>query len=416
VRWTTEHLRQLGVDVPIYANTYIDWVIQNWRAIGSVCDLVGADIYPTSGVADRPDEHRAVLDAIRYARSATRLAFIPEFESGIWHGWHRWVGTLAATHCLLTGFSALLAGVAGWNWYMLAARDNWYMSPITELGRFRPELAPAFEEMVRVFRALDPPSLTRVCDTAATFNALERASGESGEAVLQALYAADIDYEFFDLDSGETPASLLFYAGGTAVSPPQMDRLRDYVDRGGTLVCFQPGELDGLTMAPVAVTTAAAPQRLRTDLGTTAVELSSDAVFVYAETPGESVFAERCAPVGERMCVGYLAQRGRGRLVVLGLAPEPELMVALQAWLGVRLACRAAAPGRAQSAVYARGAERFVIVTSTAAEDRDVLLELDLDAEFSHARDLRTGEPAPLTDSRLVVRVPARSGTAVRLD
>jgi hypothetical protein len=121
-------------------------------------------------------------------------------------------------------------------------------------------------------------------------------------------------------------------------------------------------------------------------------------------------------PVGERVCVGYLAPRGRGRLVVLGLAPEPELMVALHGWLGVRVACRTAARGRAQSALFARGAERYVIVTNTAADERDVLLELDLDGEFSQARDLRTGKPAPLAGRALVVRVPARSGTAVRLD
>ena len=76
----------------------------------------------------------------------------------------------------LTGLSALQAGHRlARNWYMLAARDNWYMSPITELGRFRPELSPAFAEMARLFRELDPPSLHKVTDTAATFNA--RATG-----------------------------------------------------------------------------------------------------------------------------------------------------------------------------------------------------------------------------------------------
>ena len=431
VRWTAAEYRRLGVDVPILANTYIDTAIQDWRAIGSVCDLVGPDIYPTASMADRPDEHRAVLDSVRYARSAAPLAFIPEFESGIWHGWHRWVGTLSATHCALNGFSALLAGVAGWNWYMLASRDNWYMSPISELGHFRPELAPIFAELVRVFRSLDPPSLTKVCDTAVTFNALERASGESGDAVLRALYAADIDYELFDLDSDRLEKTLVFYAGGSTVSSQQLERLRTYLDRGGTLVCLQPPRLDGLTPSPYAVTTATAPQRLRVVFGATAVELSSDAVFLYADAPGEPIFAERSAPlpptqegghahvklpVGERLCVGYLARQGQGRLVVLGLAPDPALMVALHTWLGVRLACRAPVGARVQSALFERGAERFVIVTNTAPEDRDVLLNLDISPRISQARDLRTGLPAPMTSDGVVVHVPARSGTAVRLD
>jgi glycosyl hydrolase family 35 len=429
LRWTTDELRRLGVDVPIYANTYIDVTVQDWRAIGGVCDLVGPDIYPTSGMADRPQEHRSMLEAIRYARSATPLAFIPEFESGIWHGWHRWIGTLAATHAELNGFSALLAGVAGWNWYMLTSRDNWYMSPVNELGRFRPELSPAFAELVRVFRELDPPSLRKVCDTAVTFNALERASGESGEAVLQALYAADVDYEFFDLDSGEIEKPLLFYAGAAALSSGQLQHLRAYVQRGGTLVCLQPPSLDGLTLAPAAVTTAAAPQRLHIRLGAAAVDLSSDAVFTYSDAPGEPIFAERSAPlpptqegghahvqlpVGERLRVGYIAAHGQGRVVVLGVAPTPDLMVALHAWLGVRLAAHATS-SRAQSALFERGEERFVIVTNTAAEDRDVLVHLDPVGTIHKARDLRTRLPASMTSDGVVVRVPARSGTAVRL-
>jgi hypothetical protein len=71
IRWTSADYRGLGVDVPI------------------------------------SDEHRGVLDAIRYARGAASTAVIPEFESGIWHGWHRHVGTLTATHYELNGYTAL---------------------------------------------------------------------------------------------------------------------------------------------------------------------------------------------------------------------------------------------------------------------------------------------------------------------
>ena len=112
VRWTTAEYRRLGVDVPIYANTYTGTAIQDWRAIGEVCDLSGPDVYPASHLADDPDAHRSLLDAVRYARSYAALPFSPEFESGIWHGWHASVGTLGAQHCLLTCLSALQAGIA----------------------------------------------------------------------------------------------------------------------------------------------------------------------------------------------------------------------------------------------------------------------------------------------------------------
>jgi len=432
VRWTAAEYRRLGVNVPIYANTYIDSAVQDWRSLASVCELVGPDTYPCSGMADRPDEHRGLLDAVRYARCCAPLSFIPEFESGIWHGWHRWVGTLTATHSELNAFSAMLAGASGWNWYMLVGRDSWYMSPISDLGRFRPELAPAYADIVRVFRALDPPGLSRLCDTAATFNALERAADpESGQSVLRALYAADLDYAFFDLDSGGYDKPLLFYAGGAGISSEQLLRLRQYVEGGGTLVCLQPPALDGLAAPPSRVATAAAPQRLRLNLGVHSVELSSDAVFVYADDLGEPIVAERIAPlppsqegghshvllpIGERLHVGYARPVGRGRLVVLGVAPDPELMLAVHLWFGVSIPSRANSP-RAQSALFERGDEHFLIVTNTAPEDRDVLVRLDLPNALPHsATDLRTGRDVVVVGSGVVVNVPARSGTAVRLD
>jgi beta-galactosidase len=87
VRWSTAEYRRLGVDVPIYANTYAGMEVQNWREIEAVCDLTGPDIYPTAALADDPHEQRRLLDAVRYTRTYSALPCIPEFESGIWHGW-----------------------------------------------------------------------------------------------------------------------------------------------------------------------------------------------------------------------------------------------------------------------------------------------------------------------------------------
>jgi hypothetical protein len=434
VRWTTDEYRRLGVDVPIYANTYTGTAVQDWREIDSVCDLAGPDIYPASNVADDAEAHRGLLDAVRYARSYASLAFSPEFESGIWHGWHTRVGPLPASQYELTALSALQAGIAGWNWYMLVARDSWYMSPITELGRFRPELAPTFAELTRLFRELDPPSLEKLTDTAVSFNALERGAhvDESGRDVLRALYAADIDYEFFDVDSGALSRPLLFYAGGSLLSVDQERRLAEFVEAGGVLVVFQPDRLGALVVEPLAVTTATAPQRLRLWLSDAhAVELSSPAVFVYADAPGEPIVAERIPPlpptqegghthvqlpVGERLTVGYVAHSGSGRIVVIGVSPTPELVLAIHGWLGVRIACRTTSNEHLHSAIFRRGDAYVAIATNTAAHAQDALLRLDLPGPAPRtARDLRTALEAPVTNNHVTLRVPARSGTAVRL-
>jgi hypothetical protein len=425
VRWTTDEYRGLGVDVPIYANTYINTDVQDGRTLESVCHLAGPDIYPSSRMAERPDEHRAVADAVRYAHSYSRLPFVPEFESGIWHGWHTRVGTLAATNYELNALTALQAGAVGWNWYMLASRDSWYMSPITELGCFRPELASAFAEIVRLFRTLDPPSLEKVTDTAATFNALDSAD----QPVLRALYEADVDYELFDLDAGRVARPLLVYASSVTPSSEQLARLTNYVDDGGTLLCFQPPRLDGLTLEPEAITTAVAPQRLSFRLGEQRPELSSSAVFVYPDA-GEPILAERATPlpptqegghnhvrlpVGEQIQVGYVRRFGAGRLIVLGVAPDRDLLLALHAWLGVRIPCRSSTGAPIHSALFQRGAECVVVLTNSAADEREVSLRFDIGYTFSRALDLRAGTETPIVDSRVVARVPAGSGTALRL-
>jgi Glycosyl hydrolases family 35 len=423
-RWTTAEYRKLGLDVPIYSNTYIGLEVQNWREIEAACDLAGPDIYPTSRLADDPVEHQRVLNAVRCARTYSALPWIPEFESGIWHGWHSRVGVLSRAHYELLGFSALLGGVCGWNWYMLANRDNWYMSPLNELGRPRSDLLQTFAGLVDAFRRLDPPSLEKLTETAVTLNVLERAAGldNAGEDVLHALYAADIDYELFDVDTGSVPKSLLLYAGGRWLSRAAQQRLLRHVEGGGTLVFFQtlpvlddalrPLNLIGLAQ-PDGVASAAVPHRVRLLLGERTVEMSCDALLAYSRPPGEPLLAERIQPrplrqegghlhvllpIGERLTAGYVEQRGQGRLVVLGVPPSPEVVLAVHAWLGVRVACRASVPG-VQSAAFKRGSEVFVVMTNTRSEARDVRLDLDV----------------PGSDAALTVRLAAHSGTTLQL-
>ena len=255
---------------------------------------------------------------------------------------------------------------------------------------------------------------------------------EAGRDVLRALYAADIDYEFFDLDSGSVSRALLFFAGGSLVSSDQERRLTAFVDAGGVLVVFQPDGLGTLVGAPVAVTTAAPPQRLRLSLSDAhAVELSSPAVLVYADPPGEAILAARIAPlpptqegghahvqlpVGERLTVGYFTQRGTGRILVVGVSPTPELVLAIHSWLGVRIACRTTSNEQLHSALFRRGDEYVAILTNTALHAQDALLHLDVPAPGPRtACDLRTGLESAVTNNSVTLRVPARSGTAVRL-
>src|SRR5262249_53869000 len=108
----------------------------------------------------------------------------------------------------------------------------------------RPDLAPAFADVVAAFRALEPSRLEKLSHTAVTFEALARAAGadDASRALLEALYAADIDYEFFDVASPggqRCGAPLVLYAGAEWASSLAQERMREYVESGGTLVFFQ---------------------------------------------------------------------------------------------------------------------------------------------------------------------------------
>jgi hypothetical protein len=123
-----------------------------------------------------------------------------------------------------------------------------------------------------------------VFETSLTFNALERGArlDDSGSVLARALYAANIYYAFFDLDSpGNALSPLVMYAGGALVSTQQLATLEEYVHGGGTLLLFQPPTLRNVCVAPVGVTTAAAPQRLSLALGDHSIELSSPSVYQY---------------------------------------------------------------------------------------------------------------------------------------
>ena len=236
--WMVETYQTLGVDVPIYLNTYAHTSIQPWNELEEIASFIGPDLYPTNEFASRIDEHRIFMDSVRYARSYSRLPYICEFESGIWHGWHYEVGALKENHYRLMCLSALAAGIAGWNRYMLVNRDNWYMAPINEWGRVRPELFDVFQKIVKIFQQMDPTTAVRHTHTSVSFDNLQQAAGSTGQDLLTALYQADIDYDFYELMDSDTKYPLLIYGGGKWLSEDSQQRLKRYIVEGGHLVCL----------------------------------------------------------------------------------------------------------------------------------------------------------------------------------
>lgn len=452
--WAVQRYRALGVDVPIYLNGYPSVEVQNWRELEAAGDFAGIDLYPTAGFSRDAEEHRQFMQGIRLIHGYSALPFISEFEAGVWYGWHHGTGVLPPKHYRFLALSALLAGAAGWNWYMLVERDNWLMSPINSRGAARPELFEVFRQIVALYRELDPPSLRKVAACAVALDVLRQAAWieRSDSPVLGGLHAAGLDYCCYDVDAlptgpglGDPPMpALLFYGGGRWLNRAAQERLRSYVAAGGRLVFFQdqPWQDDALTPCnllalpePVSILTAAHPQRLRLLLGDEMPVISTPAFFVYESVSGSPIYAERISepprtdeefglqanlPIGERHIVGYRRPLGAGEMICLGVTPAPEVLLALHRWLQAPIPCRCRVPG-VSIALFQRGDAFYLIAVNNGPQDCDAAVALApayvVPGRY-RSRNVVSGE-VQLADlciqDHVLLHLPGKDGTIVQL-
>src|SRR5215207_3569274 len=439
--WAVKTFRNFGVDVPIYLNAYSGVSIQPWADLESLADLSGPDIYPSRELALRADEHRKMMEAVRYTRTYSSLPYIPEFEAGIWHDWLGDVGILGPNHYRMICFSALLAGAAGWNWYMLVNRDNWYQCPINEWGRTRPDLFEAFQQITTLYHRIEPDSLVKLTNTAVTFNVLQRGTERPGQDLLQSLYEADIDYEFYDVDQGRCEQPLLFYAGGHWLSTSAQEHLKAYMESGGHLICLgaypylddnlRPLNLLGVK-DPAGIVSGSPGNLWLEVLGN---KIKSSWAFNYSETPGTPIIATRLAPgnqtaeelslqmglqAGAQYTVGYTEERDSGRLTVIGLSPSPALLLALYQHLGVRIPSRSLTP-QISTALFHRAQEFYLLAVNNGNEDK--VAEVVLNGNFGgsqckQARNLISGQEWTVNlreYGRLTFPLPRKDGVILHL-
>jgi hypothetical protein len=440
IRWTVDKYRELGVDVPIFANVYMTNGIQNWRQLEETCDLCGPDLYPSNEFQAGRDQYLEFMHLLRYTRTYSALPYIPEFQAGIWHGGEAHTGVLTPNHYSLICYAALLAGIAGWNWYMLVDRDNWMMSPINEWGRIRPDLYQTFAEIVTIFKELNPPELVKLTSTSVTVDTLHKTARleDSSDILLGALYQADIDYECYDIETGKIAKSLLFYAGGTWLSREKQEQLLDYVNDGGNLVFFQDLPTQDDTFSPLNLLDLHLPegiisQRISLHLGEERVT-NTASFFSYDSVPGEAILAERIQdapaaaeemqihcdlPVGNRYIVGYQQTRGKGSIICLGVRPEREIVLAIHRWLDVAVHSQARLP-HINSALFRRGTDYYLIAVNIGDDDCETSIkiapELFQDGQWT-AENVITGQEIQLDckTGRLWCYLSRKNGTVIKI-
>lgn len=438
--WGIDVYKRHGVDLPILLNTYSGVAVQHWSNLEQIADIVGPDIYPSREFRNRGGnkEHRTVIEASRYTAAYSRLPYIPEYESGIWHDWLGDVGHLPANHYRLICVSAMLGGVAGWNWYMLVNRDNWYQSPINEWGRTRPELYNTFCEITGAFLASDPTTLNRLNPIAVTFDPLQRGTERPAQDLLQSLYTADIDYDFMDLSQPLTGHRVAFYAGGHWLPRASQDRLADFVNGGGHLICI--GDYPRLDEHhhPYNALNIAEPDGIVSTAPFSALwamngaRVPSPYVYDYSAVSGQAIKAVRL-PVenisseelqlqfdleaGAEYTIGYTIEQGAGRITVIGIAPTPAILQAVLQNLHITL------PSQSQTAdistaLYERDGDYYLMVTNSGYEAKTARITLNpalVDGAAWHAKNLLGGASPDVHDNQVTVNIGASDGLIIQL-
>lgn len=402
--WMLDAYKEEGIDVPSVLNTYSDFEVQNWRDLESLADVVGVDVYPENEFLAGPDSHQVFMERFRVLASYSKAPYIVEFECGLWHGFIQRVKNPSASHYELSALTAFAAGVVGWNWYMLVNRDNWYQAPITELGDFRTDLTPTFKKLIEMYHKLDPAENEKCSQTSVTFSYTHYRMGKSHsvDPLLKSLYQADIDYEFCDLSHSKKPHSLLLYSGEEWLPEAEQDFLLEHVESGGTLVCFKNYPLYDEFRRPCNKLNLPLPEavlggkEIMSHLKHVAVqwkkgletEVKSE-VYLYPEVDGsEPIWAKQVPSSawelqwhqvnGAEYRIGLVFKRGKGRLILLGVDPTPELVFDLHQFCSVPIPSYSTAP-HVQTALFKRresSGEFFLVVTHNYTERSEASLFL----------------------------------------
>ncbi len=440
VRWHVDTYRELGVDLPQVANYYPGGDVQNWREVARQVDLCGIDWYPRQSFGHNPSEHQRFLDTCRYQRAFSPLAFIAEFECGVWHGFHDYVGALGPQHYRLLACSALLAGIQGFNWYMFVGRDNWLYSPVNERGEARPDLADVFHGIHRVVAEIDPPALEKLTPCCVLLEPVHIGTDRilHDNPVLSAMYASDVDFEVFDPEIGAVEKPLMIYAAAEWLSRESQQRLVAYMEAGGTLVLFQRYPQrderfqphNGLDVRPPDRVLSPLGKKLALDLGARQAVVEGP-VWCWDAPPGEPLVGTQTAGqqqavenadewmkqyVGKQWTCGYREPRGAGALVVIGLPPNAALVRAVHQWCGFPIAVQADLPG-VQTALFTRAGAYYLVATSlqrTDLQTRVVLDGVDLPPRV-HLHDLWTDAAWEADRDALYISLPAAAGGVWRI-
>ena len=398
-KWMVNKYKELGVNLPIYLNTYPDVEYQDWAAFSEIVDIVGNDHYPSALFKRLDNEENINRHRMTYANTTSKIPYIAEFECGIWHEYHYLIGILPENQYTLLALTALQSGIKGWNWYMLVNRDNWYMSPINEKGFIRTPIYDRLKDIVSAFFKMNVPELKKCCDICVNFSPMQSAMKELNlnEPILQAINNADLDYEIFDTRIGlKENKPVMFYYGTNQLEKKSQELIHDYIKDGNTFIVFDNYPIMNSNNERLNILDIKEPNYIM-DEKTVDIFIGSEIVrtktplMCYKNLEIEKIIAKKVfvkkeieenenhENIGEgcEFEIGYIQKIGKGKLIVCGCNPTSDIVKAILKYLKIPLYCNSCIDKVRSTLLKKDKKTYYLILTNYSEEEKGVSIDLD---------------------------------------
>jgi len=425
LRWSAEEYRKAGIDIPFYTNTWSPYA-HNLHDALDVVDFAGIDSYPSAffescSWAPGGVDWDYYIEGLKVAENSTGWGYYPEFGSGFWEGNGYAEKSLTPQSTAFLHRSLMANGAKGWNWYMLVCRDNWYHSPINLIGA-QTVYFDAYKRTVSLAKTISLHKLERApAVSLVTLRRQRFTDSGNWQDLWNSLISSGVDFETADSRYGRLKCDLILYGGSSYIEADEADNLRRAVEDGSTLLCFNRMPLmnrAGESINPFGLPNPDGQRPINSPFtiawsgGSGEVprgghagriqilyfhQIPPDSKPIYAipSTSKEHVraYLKDGALPREAICMGFIKPFGKGKVVVLGIAPHPGIVPILPEVTGCSLRAVARTNNVALT-FWNDGPDRYVFIINRNPADTVVEAWFDLKTfqEAVTVEDVESGE------------------------